>query len=65
LKTSPRERANDVRNELRLHRLHENKKEVIVYDYADVLLPMLARMFKKRLAGYSALGYDVSNGPLA
>jgi superfamily II DNA or RNA helicase len=28
----------------RLHRLHENKKEVLVYDYADVLVPMLARM---------------------
>ena len=41
----------------RLHRLHENKREVLVYDYADVLVPMLARMYKKRLAGYSALGY--------
>ncbi len=49
----------------RLHGLHENKKEVLVYDYADVLVPMLARMYKKRLAGYSALGYVVSNGPLA
>lgn len=45
----------------RLHRLHENKKEVLVYDYADVLVPMLARMYKKRLAGYSALGYTVTN----
>ena len=43
----------------RLHRLHENKKEVQVYDYADVLVPMLARMYKKRLAGYGALGYAV------
>jgi superfamily II DNA or RNA helicase len=43
----------------RLHRLHENKKEVQVYDYADVLVPMLARMYKKRLAGYAALGYAV------
>ena len=41
----------------RLHRLHENKKEVLVYDYADVLVPMLARMYKKRVAGYSALAY--------
>jgi hypothetical protein len=46
----------------RLHRLHENKKEVLVYDYSDVLVPMLARMYKKRLAGYSALGYVVTNG---
>jgi superfamily II DNA or RNA helicase len=43
----------------RLHRLHENKSEVHVYDYADVMVPMLARMYKKRLAGYSALGYTV------
>ena len=45
----------------RLHRLHENKKEVQVYDYADVLVPMLARMYKKRLAGYAALGYTLSD----
>jgi len=43
----------------RLHRLHENKTEVQVYDYADVSVPMLARMYKKRLAGYAALGYSV------
>jgi PNKP adenylyltransferase domain, ligase domain len=49
----------------RLHRLHENKREVLVYDYADVLVPMLARMYKKRLAGYSALGYIVEGGPPA
>lgn len=43
----------------RLHRLHENKSEVQVYDYADVSVPMLVRMYKKRLAGYAALGYAV------
>jgi superfamily II DNA or RNA helicase len=43
----------------RLHRLHENKTEVRVYDYADVQVPMLTRMFKKRLAGYTALGYTL------
>jgi len=47
----------------RLHRLYENKKEVLVYDYADVLVPVLTRMFRKRLAGYSALGYAVADGP--
>ncbi|MGC1634268.1 MAG: hypothetical protein WA744_02370, partial [Candidatus Acidiferrales bacterium] len=45
----------------RLHRLHENKKEVQVYDYADVLVPMLARMYKQRLAGYAALGYTLTD----
>jgi len=49
----------------RLHRLHENKKEVQVYDYADVLVPMLARMYKKRLAGYAALGYTAVENPNA
>ena len=47
----------------RLHRLHVNKKEVLVYDYSDLLVPMLARMYKKRLAGYSAVGYIVAEGP--
>ena len=47
----------------RLHRLHENKKEVLVYDYSDLLVPMLARMYKKQLAGYTALGYIVAEGP--
>jgi hypothetical protein len=42
-----------------LHRLHENKKKVQVYDYADVRVPPLARMYKKRLAGYRALGYKI------
>jgi superfamily II DNA or RNA helicase len=50
----------------RLHRLHENKSEVQVYDYADLAVPMLVRMYKKRLAGYEAFGYTVkeSHGSL-
>ena len=44
----------------RLHRLHENKTEVQVYDYADLSVPMLLRMYKKRLAGYTALGYAIA-----
>ena len=43
----------------RLHRLHEGKTEVRVYDYADLNVPMLARMFDKRCAGYEAVGYTV------
>ncbi len=46
----------------RLHRLHHNKKEVRVYDYVDAQVPMLTRMFKKRLAGYEALGYSMETG---
>ena len=36
----------------RLHRLHEGKREVRVYDYADLDVPMLGRMFDKRCRAY-------------
>ncbi len=45
----------------RLHRMHEGKRIVQVYDYADTQVPMLARMFEKRLKGYRAIGYEVEN----
>ena len=43
----------------RLHRLHENKSEVIIYDYVDFEIPMIHRMFLKRIRGYRAIGYQV------
>ena len=43
----------------RLHRLHEGKREVRVYDYADLDVPMLARMFDRRCRGYESLGYTI------
>jgi len=43
----------------RLHRLHEGKREVRVYDYADLDVPMLARMFDRRCRGYEAVGYRI------
>jgi superfamily II DNA or RNA helicase len=43
----------------RLHRLHEGKQEVRVYDYADLNVAMLSRMFDKRCRGYEALGYAI------
>ena len=43
----------------RLHRLHDGKTEVRVHDYADLNVPMLARMFDRRCAGYEAVGYTV------
>ena len=42
----------------RLHRLHAAKREVVIYDYVDSSVPMLARMADKRQAGYRALGYE-------
>ena len=41
----------------RLHRLYDRKTEVTIYDYADTQIPMTMRMFKRRLAGYRAIGY--------
>ena len=43
----------------RLHRLHEGKREVRVYDYADLNVPMLAKMFDRRCRGYEAVGYSI------
>jgi superfamily II DNA or RNA helicase/very-short-patch-repair endonuclease len=43
----------------RLHRVHEGKREVRVYDYADLDVPMLARMFERRCRGYEAVGYTL------
>ncbi|MBU6338351.1 MAG: DEAD/DEAH box helicase [Rickettsiales bacterium] len=42
----------------RLHRDHVNKKEVIVYDYVDGQIPMLAKMAEKRMKGYLRIGYQ-------
>ena len=50
----------------RLHRQHSAKSAVQIFDYVDVKVPMLARMFEKRLRGYAAMGYrrkDVEDGP--
>ncbi len=45
----------------RLHRLHEEKREVRVYDYVDQHVPMLARMYGKRVRGYRAMGYQIES----
>lgn len=43
----------------RLHRQHDLKREVRVYDYADLNEPMLAKMFDRRCRGYEAAGYTI------
>ena len=43
----------------RLHRLHESKREVVVYDYVDDAEPVLSRMYSKRVRGYEAIGYTI------
>lgn len=52
----------------RIHRLYEGKREVRIYDYIDVHVPMLEKMHRKRLTGYAAIGYKaraeiLSGGP--
>jgi superfamily II DNA or RNA helicase len=43
----------------RLHRLHDAKSEVRIFDYVDIGHPMLTRMFERRIKGYEALGYSL------
>ena len=44
----------------RLHRLYDRKTEVVIYDYADLKIGMTSRMFARRLSGYRAIGYRIS-----
>ena len=43
----------------RLHRLNEAKKKVIIYDYVDFEVPVVARMYAKRRSGYESIGYEI------
>jgi superfamily II DNA or RNA helicase len=43
----------------RLHRIYENKNEVRIYDYIDIHVKMLERMYSRRLNGYASIGYKV------
>lgn len=44
----------------RLHRDYMGKSDVVVYDYVDVSVSVLARMSAKRRTGYRALGYELA-----
>ncbi|MBW6513531.1 MAG: DEAD/DEAH box helicase [Candidatus Syntrophosphaera sp.] len=43
----------------RLHRAHDNKTEVVIYDYVDIEEPVLAKMYRKRIKGYESMGYSI------
>ncbi|MCK8058429.1 MULTISPECIES: DEAD/DEAH box helicase family protein [unclassified Fusibacter] len=43
----------------RLHRNFEGKEEVLIYDYVDVHIPVLERMYHKRLTAYRSVGYSI------
>lgn len=42
----------------RLHRRYKGKTEIRIYDYVDEKVPVLEKMFKKRLKAYKSLGYN-------
>ena len=42
----------------RLHREHEDKEKVIVYDYLDNM-KVLEKMYNRRLKGYKIAGYEI------
>lgn len=42
----------------RLHREHEDKEKVIVYDYLDNM-KVLEKMYDRRLKGYKIAGYEI------
>jgi superfamily II DNA or RNA helicase len=46
----------------RLHRTHNSKKEVVIYDYVDLDVPVLARMYDRRTKGYRSIGYEIEDG---
>jgi superfamily II DNA or RNA helicase len=43
----------------RLHRDYAGKCEVRIYDYVDIHVRVLEKMYQKRLRGYAELGYQV------
>ncbi|MDD3186069.1 MAG: DEAD/DEAH box helicase family protein [Anaerostipes sp.] len=46
----------------RLNRDYEGKKDVIVYDYIDMHIPMFDNMYTKRLCAYKQIGYQIYRG---
>ena len=41
----------------RLHRYFRGKRDVRIYDYIDLYVKMLEKMYGKRLKGYASIGY--------
>lgn len=45
----------------RLHREYEGKQDVQIYDYIDIRVPVCESMYRKRLKGYTSIGYRIRN----
>ena len=43
----------------RLHRDYDTKKDVIIYDYVDVHIRVLEKMYHKRMRAYKKIGYQI------
>jgi superfamily II DNA or RNA helicase len=48
----------------RLHRSHDAKQEVVIYDYVDSKIPMAKSMFDRRKRGYTSIGYYLEDSSL-
>jgi superfamily II DNA or RNA helicase len=46
----------------RLHREHEGKQSVRIYDYLDENSPLTRAMFRRRAVGYRQMGYQMDLG---
>jgi superfamily II DNA or RNA helicase len=47
----------------RLHRSHAEKHDIRIYDYVDSAVPVLRRMYAKRLRTYKEMGYVSAASP--
>jgi superfamily II DNA or RNA helicase len=47
----------------RLHRAHPAKQDALIYDYVDSDVPVLRRMYAKRLRAYRKMGYTTNAQP--
>ena len=45
----------------RLHRAHPAKRDIRIYDYVDSEIPVLRRMYAKRLRTYMDIGYTTND----
>lgn len=43
----------------RLQRMYEGKNVVKIYDYIDINVPLLVKIYNKRLNGYKNLDYNI------
>jgi len=49
----------------RLHRNYHGKSEVQIYDYVDLHIPVLEKMYQKRMKGYVEIGYKIKSDNIA